>query len=138
MKRKGGRPKGVSSLAIEPETLGFRLRQIRESERLSLAEMADSMDVAADSQGNYERNQRSPDAEYLRDFCQRYRVSADWLLFGSGDQRRQDPEKVPYDPDKMQFAMELAGTIEKAGRLVPGKTAPEMAREIYEFFVSRD
>jgi transcriptional regulator with XRE-family HTH domain len=137
MKRAGGRPKGVSSSAVEPETLGWRLRQVRESARLSIAEMADSMGLASDSQGKYERNQRSPDADYLGVFCAKFGISADWLLFGSGERSRPAPGQVPYDAEKMKLAMNVAQSLAAARGLPRGMSAEDWATEFYEFMVAR-
>lgn len=137
LKKKGGRPAGVSSSKPKPETLGFRLRQVRESAGKTIDSVASEMSVGKASQGDYELNKRAPDADYLQGFCLKYGVSADWLLLGVGDQVAGDRAPLPYDQEKMAFAMEVANSMAAAKRLPPGKSAAEWATEMYEFFVKR-
>ncbi|MEQ1975003.1 MULTISPECIES: helix-turn-helix transcriptional regulator [unclassified Xenorhabdus] len=46
-------------------TIGFRLREERTRLNLTQAELADIGGIHKNTQGNYENNQKSPDAKYL-------------------------------------------------------------------------
>lgn len=62
-------------------TLGDRIKALRGD--LSQAEFADMSGVSQRTIGHYEKNERQPDAETIKNICSKFKVSADWLLFGN-------------------------------------------------------
>ena len=139
MKQGGGRPKGVSTSAVEVETFGFRLRKLRESARLEQDEFGRLFGVSRNTQGQYERNNAHPNAVYLADVCQKFGASADWLLLGRGDMQAGSPQPaVGYDPAVMQKCSMLARHV-AAGQNPPlaPQAEAQLASELYEFFMGK-
>lgn len=66
-------------------TLGDRLRQLRGQD--SQATFGARLKVAQPTIRNYENNERFPDSKFIETVCNEYNVTADWLLFGVGDQK---------------------------------------------------
>ncbi len=61
-------------------TLGGRIRALRKREFMSQAELAEKIGVSASAIGMYEQNRRTPDNETLKEFCEIFGVTSDYLL----------------------------------------------------------
>lgn len=57
-----------------------RLQKIREDTTLTQKEFAESVNISRELQQKYENGERNIPIEYLNDVCDKYNVSADWLL----------------------------------------------------------
>ena len=64
-------------------TLGERIRILRGSISQSL--FSQKFGITQNTLSRYERDQRTPDAQFLADICTKMDVSADWLLTGRGE-----------------------------------------------------
>lgn len=62
------------------ETLGERLRHLREMKGLSQKEVADYLKITEGAYGNYETGRREPNLEMLRLLLVFYNVSAEYLF----------------------------------------------------------
>jgi transcriptional regulator with XRE-family HTH domain len=63
-------------------TLGQRLLALRKYKNLSLAELAEMINISSSNINRYERDMSRPTTEYIKKLCEFYHVSADYLLFG--------------------------------------------------------
>ncbi|MBS6831204.1 MAG: helix-turn-helix transcriptional regulator [Desulfovibrio sp.] len=64
------------------ESLGQRIKLVRG--KISQDVFAVTIGVSRGSLSAYERDESQPAAEVLKEICTKYKVSADWLLFGEG------------------------------------------------------
>jgi len=65
-----------------PKTIGERLRMIRKKEKLILKEVAAICNVTTQTLSRYEKDQRTPDNDFLKTFVKHFNLNTDWLLFG--------------------------------------------------------
>jgi transcriptional regulator with XRE-family HTH domain len=63
-------------------TTGKRLRMIRKKEKLILKEVAAICNVTTQTLSRYEKDQRTPDNDFLKIFVKHFNLNTDWLLFG--------------------------------------------------------
>lgn len=61
-------------------TLGERLKALRGTR--SQASFGKDLGVSQPTVRNYENNDRLPDTDFIKNVCNRYNVTADWVLFG--------------------------------------------------------
>ena len=69
------------------EGLNARIRQVREARGLNQKEFAGKLGIHVNTQANYEKGERVPDAAYLVAVCEAFGLSADVLLGLSEEQR---------------------------------------------------
>ncbi|QQT94628.1 helix-turn-helix domain-containing protein [Acinetobacter johnsonii] len=74
---------------MDIKTIGGRIREIRRGMGLIRDDFAELMGVSRITLARYETDDRKPDADFIIKFCEEYKVSADWLLFGT----TQDDER---------------------------------------------
>lgn len=78
-----------------------RLKLLREQKGLKQSQLADAVDLAQTSIGNYERGDRFPDSEVIIRLCNYFKVSADYLL-GLSDIPDRDVGSVATLPAEIQ------------------------------------
>lgn len=71
------------------DILGSRLRTLRRRAGKTLKEVSRDMDIPISTLGMYERGERKPSLERLRQFAEYYRVASDELLDISGIESEQ-------------------------------------------------
>ncbi|MCL2085244.1 MAG: helix-turn-helix domain-containing protein [Oscillospiraceae bacterium] len=74
--------------------MGKRIRDLRRGARMTQKELSGYLGVSASAVGMYEQNRRTPDVETLAVLCGRFKVTADYLLFGKGE---PSSEAVPVN-----------------------------------------
>lgn len=74
-------------------TLGMRLRELREDMELSQLEVAEKLNCSDKMISNYELDKRSPDYRIIIKICDLFDVSADFLL-GRADSPKFHHESV--------------------------------------------
>lgn len=67
-------------------TLGKRIKEARGN--ITQQELAIQIGIAQNSLSRYERNEKTPDANFLIGFCEKLDISPNWLLFGVGEKTR--------------------------------------------------
>lgn len=67
------------------DNLGKRLEALRKSKRMSQKEFADMLKVTQTTIGNYERNDRIPDSDFIQNVVKEFGTNYDWLLEGKGE-----------------------------------------------------
>ncbi|MEC1824053.1 helix-turn-helix transcriptional regulator [Bacillus paralicheniformis] len=83
--------------------LGDRLRELRESRKLTQDQLAEVLGISRGTYAHYEINKRKPDYDMLIKIADYYNVSTDYLLRGV-DQKEQDnslteeAKKILNDP----------------------------------------
>lgn len=65
-----------------------RIRQVREELGASQKEFADKLNVSREAVAQWERGVKNPSATVLRLIEKEYGVSADWILTGDGEKKR--------------------------------------------------
>ncbi len=78
-------------------TIGARIKKVRGN--LSQAEFATIIGFSQRTIGHYEKDERSPDAEAIKNICAKFSVDPRWLLFG--DENFAPPAK-PVDSSPEQ------------------------------------
>ncbi|MCL1939573.1 MAG: helix-turn-helix domain-containing protein [Desulfovibrionaceae bacterium] len=69
--------------------IGKRITQLRG--KISREEFVEGLGIHAQTLYMYEKGKRQPDLGTLRNICDKYHVSADWLIFGDNEQQEQPP-----------------------------------------------
>lgn len=62
-----------------------RIKEIRKTLGLSIAKMANKLDMSASTITNYERGERTPSIEFLLQMNIKLNVNANWFLTGKGE-----------------------------------------------------
>lgn len=76
------------------ETLGSRLRYIREKKGIKQNHAAKKVGIAAPTLANYEKDFRAPDNETLNKLADLYEVTTDWLYGREEKEKVQDEELI--------------------------------------------
>jgi transcriptional regulator with XRE-family HTH domain len=63
-------------------TLGKRIRSIRSRKNLSLAKLADAIDISQSSLSNIENDKQKPTSDVIIALSEYFEVTTDWLLKG--------------------------------------------------------
>ena len=66
-------------------SIGERINYIRTEMELNRDQFAEYLGVSRNTIARYETDERKPDADFIIRFCEEYKVSADWLLFGKSE-----------------------------------------------------
>ena len=85
-------------------TLGERLKALRGDK--SQADFGKEIGVSQPTIRNYENNKRLPDSEFIKNVCNVYNVTADWLIFGS-EPIQSCIETVPKEMSGLPLIEEL-------------------------------
>ena len=86
---------------MNDNTLGSRIRKLRKKNYMSQAELAKKIGVSASAIGMYEQNRRTPDNDTLREFCEIFGVTSDYLLgLSLSSERKYDVSEVLDDYSK--------------------------------------
>ncbi|MDL2275634.1 XRE family transcriptional regulator [Desulfosarcina sp. OttesenSCG-928-G10] len=80
--------------------LGDRIKEVRGS--MSQSELGSRLNVSQRTIGYYERNERLPDADFIRLICSEFDVDPRWLLFG-GDKKNTGSDKKQEDPASLDY-----------------------------------
>ncbi|MDF0604911.1 helix-turn-helix domain-containing protein [Neisseriaceae bacterium TC5R-5] len=71
------------------QSLGLRMREARDCVGAPRNESAAYVGVSLSTFQSWEAGEREPDATKLGRFAQKYAISLDWLLFGTGTMRKE-------------------------------------------------
>lgn len=85
----------VSAMTDLAETIGDRIKMVRGT--LSQADFALRLKVSKNTVGNYERGDRSPDADFLAHLYEEFGADITWLLTGQGTMLISG-QKAPNSP----------------------------------------
>ena len=108
-------------------TLGKRIRMLRNACGLTQDELASDLFVSRTGISNYETNKRTPDVEMLKKLCERFNVSMNYLL---GNTSLED-EKNALDKATTEIKLYLT----KDGHLDLSGTPPIVKIFIVELYV---
>ena len=75
---------------------GEQIRQIRQKEQLTQAQLAEKLHVTRQAVSNWENNKNLPDLEMIILIAQTFHVTLDWLILG-GENMNQMTEKLIED-----------------------------------------
>ena len=76
---------------------GEQIRQIRQKEQLTQAQLAEKLHVTRQAVSNWENNKNLPDLEMIILIAQTFHVTLDWLILG-GENMNQMTEKLRFNP----------------------------------------
>lgn len=62
-----------------------RIKEIRSKLNLSVAKMADKIQIPARTFVSYESDGRTPSLEFLAQLCKVFNINANWFLTGEGE-----------------------------------------------------
>lgn len=93
------------------DTLGSRLKHLREENGFTLEYVATHLNTTKTSIARYEKNDREPKSEMISSLADFYNVSTDYLL-GRTDERNVNKEKPKLDPSIKTIAAHRIGDIE--------------------------
>lgn len=60
--------------------IGERIQSARGFKRMKQQDVADALGVSVQTVSNWEHGRRCPDADSIRQMCQLFNVTSDWLL----------------------------------------------------------
>ncbi|MCH4013657.1 MAG: helix-turn-helix domain-containing protein [Solobacterium sp.] len=94
---------------------GEQIRQIRQKEQLTQAQLAEKLHVTRQAVSNWENNKNLPDLEMIILIAQTFHVTLDWLILG-GENMNQMTEKLIEDgretnQAKFRYKTALIGLI---------------------------
>ncbi len=92
---------------------------MRQGERLTQQDLADSLDVSLRTVQNWEAGSRSPDYASLSALARALRTSQAYLLGETDDPRPPEPTGPPPEPtlaDAARLARDLADVLERLAR----------------------
>lgn len=120
---------------MELNTIGSRLREMRESRKLLQKEVGNALGISDRSIGNYEANDRKPDPEMLKKLAEFYGVSIDFLVYGFERTRIANlMEAARCGRTFEQFSEDVGIGAEYLGRLCKGELSeppsPETIKKI--------
>jgi len=127
----------------EPKTeLAARFAKIREALELQRDVFALKIGISSQGLGNYERGDRTPDADVLSACCSVFGIDAHWLLTGQGEMF-SDPTLIakaapPVFPAVMELLYKLVEEVNKQHhyKLSPAQTSHQAA-ELYNELITR-
>lgn len=82
------------------DSLGYRIKYLREKSNLSQKEFAKKIGVSNTVLSRYESGDRKPDYEILQTIADYFEVSTDYLL---GRTDKQEPTSTLQDDDEAEF-----------------------------------
>lgn len=66
-------------------SINFRLKEIRDKERLSQASFGKRLKISQSQIASYETGYRNITDRTIKDVCREFNINEDWLLTGEGD-----------------------------------------------------
>ena len=96
---------------------GERIRQLRQTQRLTQAEVAESIGVSTSLYSKMESGFRGVSSGVLDGVCKVFHVSADYILYGKGATSPND-EQVPGSPSVVREDPAAYGSIDSAVKYI--------------------
>lgn len=92
-----------------------RIKQLRTNLGLSVAKMADKMDMSQRTLTSYEHNERVPSAPFFTQLYKTFDVNLNWFVSGKGEMFNKKPFEQVEDQleQKVVEVMKKYGVIEK-------------------------
>ncbi|MEC2401558.1 helix-turn-helix transcriptional regulator [Bacillus subtilis] len=106
--------------------LGDRLKELRESRKLTQDKLAEILGISRGTYAHYEINKRKPDYDMLIKLADYYGVTTDFLLRGESQETQDEifneqARKILEDPDTLVAAADgkiTASILEAAQRII--------------------
>lgn len=91
------------------ETIGDRIRYLRNQHGLSQEKVADSIGKTKSNVSGYENDKFEPSAQTIIALCRLFNVSSDWLLFGKEDEVLilEQKEELKLSPEEMKLLRKI-------------------------------
>jgi len=93
------------------DTIGDRLKWIRERNDFNQKELAKILKTTVVTISRYEGNDRNPSIDFLSRFGKEFNISADWLLYGEGEPFRKTNTETDDGKDVVETWLELREKI---------------------------
>lgn len=120
-----------------------RIKQIRVSHELSQSRFADIIGASSGNVGDWERGRSLPGSNNIQSICEKFDVSADWLLFGK-ERKYQEPQDslitlISGLPDNIKSNVEhyirfLLWNLEEEKKKAAQYELPVIKETTYEYF----
>lgn len=97
-------------------TLGNKIKSLRNKKKLSQKEFGKVFSLAESTIGMYERDERKPDYDTLKNFADYFEVTTDYLLGRSTTPKMSEQEEFEAfanDPDLKRWYKELPNSKEE-------------------------
>ena len=88
-----------------------RIKKIRSELQLSVAKMADEMNIPARTFVSYESDGRTPSLEFLAQLCKTFNINANWFITGKGEMF--NPQQ--FDTAKDELRLEVLQILKDEG-----------------------
>ncbi len=88
-----------------------RIKEIRSKLNLSVAKMADKMNIPSRTFVSYESDGRVPSLEFLAQMCKIFNVNANWFLTGQGEMFNAPK----YEDVKDDFRLQVEQILKEKG-----------------------
>lgn len=89
-------------------SLGQRLYALRKYRNISLQELSEATGISRSNLNRYEHDDSKPTSEFLKILCRFYRVSSDYLLFGTQENALKNEGWDQFDPQLKNMVRRLA------------------------------
>lgn len=81
------------------------LKQIRKEKKLSVAKMAEMLEIPARTITSYERDERTPSIDFAEKLYKIFNVNSNWFVSGEGNMFNSPTLKLKKTPDDIRFAV---------------------------------
>lgn len=105
-----------------------RIKEIRLKNNLTQQQFANELDVGVALVAHWETERNNPKLENLTTICEKFKITADWLLFG-----KEAPENLLYarEPEsEYQTAVKLKSLTESVTGIKQGDATPQEAESL--------
>lgn len=76
------------------ETMNERFKKIRKEKKLTQKAFAEKLNLSQNFIGQIETGLKSPSDRTVQDVCRIYNVNYEWLVYGTGDQYRNNDDHI--------------------------------------------
>lgn len=101
------------------ETVGDRLKQLRESKQMTQAETAKAVEAATRGViANWEADKTTPRPQFLQAYANYFDVSKDWIINGNEDDAPTIRNKLKEMENAMDFILDYLTTLDRRQDLI--------------------
>ncbi len=97
-------------------TVGDRIRQLRGAENQET--FGSRFSVSKHTVMRYETGRTQPDLEFIKQLCQQFEITADWLIFGNNN------GELLNKPGRLDLSLDPAGLPQELARRIQALLAP--------------
>ena len=115
-------------------TLGKRIKEARG--KITQQSLSSQIVIAQNSLSRYERDEKTPDANFLALFCKKLNISPYWLLFGHGPMCGNEQPSGFIDDKRLTEAIRIVEQgLAETNRIMLPENKAKLITAIYDFLL---